>query len=109
MRCSPFTVVYDACVLYPNLLRDILMHLAPSDLYRARWTAEILRERKDAILRNRPDLDPTLIERTAALMEKAVDDALVTDYEALIDGLTLPDPMTGMCWPPPSAAAPTSS
>lgn len=92
MRCSPFTVVYDACVLYPNLLRDVLMHLATSDLYRARWTAEILRERKAAILRNRPDIDPKAIDRTAELMEKAVDDALVTDYEALIDGLTLPDP-----------------
>ena len=32
---SHFTVVYDACVLYPAPLRDLLMRLALSDLYRA--------------------------------------------------------------------------
>jgi len=35
---SNFTVVYDACVLYPAPLRDLLMHLALSDLYRAKWS-----------------------------------------------------------------------
>jgi len=34
-----FTVVYDACVLYPAPLRDLLMRLALTDLYRARWSA----------------------------------------------------------------------
>lgn len=38
---SHFTVVYDACVLYPAPLRDLLMHLALSDLYRARWSDTI--------------------------------------------------------------------
>ena len=35
---SHFTVGYDACVLYPAPLRDLLMHLALSDIYRARWS-----------------------------------------------------------------------
>ncbi|WP_423836730.1 hypothetical protein [Stutzerimonas stutzeri] len=35
---SNFTVIYDACVLYPAPLRDLLMRLALTDLYRARWT-----------------------------------------------------------------------
>lgn len=35
---SNFTVIYDACVLYPAPLRDLLMRLALADLYRARWT-----------------------------------------------------------------------
>jgi hypothetical protein len=35
---SHFTVVHDACVLYPAPLRDLLMHLALSDLYRTRWS-----------------------------------------------------------------------
>ena len=39
---SHFTVVYDACVLYPAPLRDLLMHLALSALYRARWSVLIL-------------------------------------------------------------------
>ncbi|MGY2208974.1 PIN domain-containing protein, partial [Pseudomonas tolaasii] len=28
MRYSPFTAVYDACVLYPAPLRDLLIRLA---------------------------------------------------------------------------------
>ena len=35
---SNFTVIYDACVLYPAPLRDLLMRLALTDLCRARWT-----------------------------------------------------------------------
>src|SRR5438105_4346319 len=36
-----FTVVYDANVLYPAPLRDLLMRLALTDLFRARWTNDI--------------------------------------------------------------------
>jgi len=36
-----FTVIYDACVLYPAPLRDLLMRLALTDLYRARWSDQI--------------------------------------------------------------------
>jgi len=32
-----FTDIHDACVLYPAPLRDLLMRLALTDLYRARW------------------------------------------------------------------------
>jgi hypothetical protein len=42
---SNFTVIYDACVLYPAPLRDLLMRLALTDLYRARWTDMIHDER----------------------------------------------------------------
>jgi hypothetical protein len=37
MKRSPFTVVYEACVLYPAPLRDLLMPLALTGVYRARW------------------------------------------------------------------------
>lgn len=92
MRCSPFTAVYDACVLYPEMLRSFLMYLATGGEYRARWTAQIRDEWKTAVLRQRPDLDPAKISKTAELMESVVDDALVTGYEDLVDGLELPDP-----------------
>lgn len=36
-----FTAVYDACVLYPAPLRDLLVRLANTGLFRARWTEEI--------------------------------------------------------------------
>jgi hypothetical protein len=39
-----FVVVYDACVLYPAPLRDLLLRLARKGLVRARWTDQILDE-----------------------------------------------------------------
>ena len=41
---AAFTALYDACVLYPAPLRDLLMHLALTDLFRARWTEAIHEE-----------------------------------------------------------------
>lgn len=89
---ATFTVLYDACVLYPAPLRDLLMRLAMTDLFRARWTDQIHDEWIRNVLANRPDLKPEQLERTRALMNAHVRDCLVTGYEPLIDGLTLPDP-----------------
>lgn len=41
MSHSPYPVVPDACVLYPSLLRDLLMHLELSGLYQPKWSAVI--------------------------------------------------------------------
>jgi predicted nucleic acid-binding protein len=89
---SSFTVVFDACVLYPAQLRDLLMHLAVTDLFRAKWSARIHEEWITAVLKQRPDLHRDQLERTRQLMDKHVRDCLVTGYEHLIDGLFLPDP-----------------
>jgi hypothetical protein len=72
-----FTVLYDACVLYPAPLRDLLLRLALTDLYRARWSEAIHEEWIRAVLRNRPDLSRQQLERTSALMNAHVRDALV--------------------------------
>lgn len=56
MKHSPFTAVYDANVLYPAPLRDFLMNLALTGIYRARWSADIHDEWKRNLLLNRPDL-----------------------------------------------------
>jgi hypothetical protein len=37
----PFVVIYDASVLYPNTLRDLLIRIAQSGLVHARWTEQI--------------------------------------------------------------------
>ena len=92
MRHSPFTAVYDANVLYPAPLRDLLMHLALTGVYRARWTAQIHDEWKRNLLINRQDLTQAQLDRTSAAMDKAIPDALVTGYEPLCAGLNLPDP-----------------
>jgi hypothetical protein len=90
MKSSPFTAVFDACVLYPAPLRDFLMWLALSGRFRARWTALIHDEWVRNLLRNRPELDPAQLQRTIDLMNKAAPDALVPGHEDLIDSLTLP-------------------
>lgn len=91
MRHSPFTVVYDACVLYPAPLRDLLIHLALTGAYRARWSEQIHEEWTRNVLLNRPDLTPEQLARTVRSMNGAVPDCLVTDYEPLMVGLDLPD------------------
>lgn len=52
MRSSPFTAVYDACVLYPAPLRDLLIWLGMSGCFRARWTTQIHEEWKRNLLLN---------------------------------------------------------
>jgi predicted nucleic acid-binding protein len=87
-----FTAIFDSCVLYPAPLRDLLMRLAVADLFRARWTDQIHDEWMRSVLADRPDLTRGQLERTRQLMNAHVRDSLVTGYEALVGGLTLPDP-----------------
>lgn len=86
-----FTAVYDANVLHPASLRDLLIRLAAGGLFRAKWTEEILGEVFDSVLRVNPDLDPERLQRTRAKMIRAVPDCLVTGYEPLIEAIDLPD------------------
>jgi hypothetical protein len=87
-----FTVVYDACVLYPAAVRDLVVEIARSGLLRAKWTARIHAEWINAATRARPDLNRSRLERAAELMNKAVPDCLVAGFESLEAGLTsLPD------------------
>lgn len=92
MTNSPFTAVYDACVLYPAPLRDFLMWLALSGRFRARWSRHIHEEWKRNLLLNPHDLSAEQLDRTSDLMDRAIPGALVTGYEPLMAGLMLSDP-----------------
>ncbi len=85
-----FSVIYDACVLYPAPLRDCLLRLALTDLFKARWTDDIHAEWMGALLREGKITKEKLIE-VRDLMDAHVRDAKVTGYESLIDSLQLPD------------------
>lgn len=87
-----FGAFYDANVLYPAELRNLLMHLALTGMFRAKWSATVHEEWMSSLLENRPDLTRQQLERTRQLMDQHVADALVTGYEDLIPGLYLPDP-----------------
>ena len=89
---AAYTALYDACVLYPAPLRDLLMHLALTDLFRAKWTEAIHDEWIRNVLHDRPDVTAEQLARTRRLMNAHVRDCLVSDYEGLIPSLDLPDP-----------------
>jgi predicted nucleic acid-binding protein len=85
-------VVYDACVLYPATLRDLLIELAVSRLFLAHWTDTIHDEWIRNLLERRTDLTPRQLERTRNLMNDAVPGSLVTGFEPIMANLNLPDP-----------------
>ena len=93
---SHFAAIFDACVLHPADLRDFLMWLARTRLFRAKWTNTIHQEWIRSIVRRRPDAQQAELQakllRTASLMNSAIPDSLVTGYESLISGIQLPDP-----------------
>lgn len=91
-QATPFIAVYDACVLYPAPLRDLLMHLALTGLFQARWTEMIHEEWMRNLHQDRPELSVEKLERVRQLMNAHAEDCLVTGYEGLISQLSLPDP-----------------
>ena len=68
------------------------MRLARTGLFRAKWTAAIHDEWMRNLMAGRADLDQVKLQRTRELMDASVIDCLVTGYDELIPGLTLPDP-----------------
>ena len=88
----PFTVIYDASVLYPNTLRDLLIRIAQSGLVQARWTEQILDEMFAVLKRDRPDLDPAKLDRTRTLMGTA---PLSTDQLIKVLKAARPEPGKG--------------
>ncbi|WP_409522908.1 PIN domain-containing protein [Nitrincola sp. MINF-07-Sa-05] len=92
-----FTVVLDACVLYPAVVRDAALRLSMTGLFKAHWTDAIHDEWTTALKKERlPDgrqrYSDELLYRTRALMDQATGDAKVDGYESLIESLVLPDP-----------------
>lgn len=87
-----FVAIYDANVLYPSTLRDLLIRVAQAGLVQAKWTDRILDETFRNLRANRPDLEPARLDRTRELMVKAVRDCLVMGYEPLVNAVELPDP-----------------
>ena len=79
-------------MLYPAPLRDLLIELAMTGLFRAKWTDDIHEEWIRSVLKHRADLTRAKLERTRDLMNSAVLDCLVRDYGSLIPAVQLPDP-----------------
>ena len=86
------TALLDANVLYSAPLRDFLMYVALTNIVRMKWSAQIHQEWMEAVLRTRPDIPRFQLERTRRLMDSYALDAVVENFEHLIDALSLPDP-----------------
>lgn len=71
-----FVVLYDANVLYPSTLRDLLIRISQAGLVQAKWTDQILDEVFRNLVANRSSTPPTCST-----------------------------PTTGTCSPPPSRPA----
>lgn len=93
MRFSPFIVVYDANVLYPNALRDLLIRLAQADIVQAKWSDGILDEVFSALRRRTKDktIPDEKLDELRRRMNLAIRDVHVDNYEPLIEALDLPD------------------
>lgn len=87
-----FTALLDANVLYSAPLRDLLLRLAVTDLFRAKWSADIHAEWMRNLAAARHDIPWARIESLRSQMDSHVRDALVDGYAPLISSLTLPDP-----------------
>ena len=87
-----FTALFDANVLYPAPLRDLLLQLATTKLFRARWSSVIHDEWIGTAKKIRPEVPYTRWDELRRLMDAHAEDCLVTDFEPLIETLSLPDP-----------------
>src|ERR1700678_4393094 len=92
------SVLLDTCVLVPSRARDVLLEVASAGVYRPSWSSGILAEldRTLRVLQARRGIAPeetdAYLVRLFRQMETSFPDALVTDWESLLDVVQLPDP-----------------
>ena len=86
-----FTAVLDANVLYPFLVRDVLLSFAWAGLYRPIWTDRINDEWSRNLIAKKPDRAEK-IKETVEVMNEAFPEANIEGYETIIESLALPDP-----------------
>jgi hypothetical protein len=91
MDSSPAIVVYDASVLYPFHLRNLLVQLAYEGVVAARWT-DAIHEEWIRSLAAKSGVPRARLLRTRNLMKAALPEADVTSYEGHLANLSLPDP-----------------
>lgn len=84
-----YTCVLDTNVIYPIEIRDILFWFAYYDLFTPKWSSTIFSEWERVMLRK--GVSEIEAKKRTNKANMAFPDALVTNYESLIEGLSLPD------------------
>jgi hypothetical protein len=88
---TTYTVILDACVMYPAPLRSYLLYLAQTGLYRAKWTEQIHDEWIRNLIHNQPHLNVEKLQKTRELMNSHAPDCVVEGYQQFVAGIELPD------------------
>lgn len=87
IKLGNFIVVLDACVLYKDFLRNLLLRIAKYELYQPRWSDKICEEFSRNLIKNKAT-SPDKAQRTIFLMNKAFSEAQVDEYiEINLDGM----------------------
>ncbi len=84
-----FTCVLDTNVIYPIEVRDLLFWFAHHELFTPKWSRHIFDEWKEVMTRK--GVSEEEATKRIAKAQMAFPDALVENYEPLIDGLQLSD------------------
>lgn len=85
-----FKAVLDTNVIFPVIIRDLLFWFAHYDLYTPKWSSTIFDEWEEVMIRKGVEKQEALKRVQKANL--AFPDALVQNYEGLIEKLNLPDP-----------------
>ena len=83
--------VLDACVLYPTVLREILMGCAAAGLYTPLFSDRILREWTRATVKLGPEAQ-AVAEGEALTLRAAFPRAIIREHPSIEARLSLPDP-----------------
>jgi len=89
IHSTRFTCVLDTNVIVPIEVRDLLFWFAYDELYTPKWSKNIFQEWEEVMKRN--EIEEVEITKRISWANEAFPDAMVKNYEVLIDGLTLPD------------------
>ena len=83
-------IIFDTCVLYPTVLRKILLGVAKEGLYKPVWSTQILNEWIHVTRKKNPIGQDTILAQIA-LLKFQWPNSLVKDYDFDIRSLWLPD------------------
>lgn len=84
-----FTCILDTNVIYPIDIRDLLFWFASYDLFTPKWSKHIFSEWEEVMKRKGIHNDE--IKKRLSKAQLAFPDALVGNYEPLVNSLELPD------------------
>jgi hypothetical protein len=92
MAFEPSVAVFDACILYPFHLRNVIVQAAVDHLVEARWTDEIHDQWIRSLAARAPAIPMARLQKARELMNDALPAATVSGYEDSVSLVSLPDP-----------------